>query len=60
VKSHKKIVLGDDITELFRRHPKSFRILNEFDHGRTGTTEKLAACENLIKYAAVRPNVHFK
>ena len=54
------VVLSDDIPEFFRRHPKSFGLLDDLYHGRAGAAEQLAPGEHLIKNAAVRPHIHFK
>jgi hypothetical protein len=54
------VVLSNDIPEFFRRHPKSFGLLDDLYHSRAGAAEQLAPGENLIKNAAVRPHIHFK
>ena len=53
VKCDDNIVLGNDVTKFFRRHPERFAFVNDLDHCRTGAIEELEAGENLIKYAAI-------
>ncbi len=55
-----KQALGNDVAEFFGRHAERFGLFYDLYHGRAGAAEQLAAGENLIKNASVRPHVHFK